>query len=859
MSKQSNIAKQYLSWGLSVIPTRENKRPALTGWTDLQKTPLSIEEVDQLYNREKIRPEIENAEGEKVGIKVFDTPKGIAIITGEVSGNLEVIDVDSKYDLTGTLWEELRDSIPTDLYSRLVVAQTVSGGYHIYYRAPEVAGNSKLANRPATPEEMKEGDKVKALLETRGEGGYVIAPPTKGYQYLQGSPENIPTLTETERDRLLRIAKSFNELEEEEVTPEPTRSTDYPGLSPFEDYNDRGEVVDLLEKHGWTIVNNTKDRVHLLRPGQTDSKTSGNFHKGLRVLKVFSSSTEFNPDKGYSASQVFSLLECNGDHKLAYRELLRLGYGDPPPGSNQIKTSKITVTGVNSVNKETSVISNPGDSLTVEHLQDYKEVTITAPEGSTEEVLQAIDILEGTGKRVYIKEPGAEEVRGYQYKLQQILTTYGQKQERSGGLTDRDIDRLLEEVVETASRLSPTDRDRFNKEFISLEAIQELGISEQSLEITVDRITATRDKEKQKLYTEKLLEKATNLHKSGDSKKALDLLTTNAQRAEAIDRETEFNKLLVPYTEDKVRQTLAGAKEALDTGYTIGQDKLELPAGALSIFSAPTSHGKTSLLINLLLQVASIYPDKEFYLFSYEESGEAILLKALNSYLDLEISKNNRRSLQTYYRTGEDSYIRREALEDFHNKRKEFFTDLIATRRVNIVGSSYDSDSLIKAIQHLNKKTNLGGVFIDYFQLLNLPESRLSNYGSRQTELKEICINLKDLAVDTGLPITLGAQFNREVTSPLKMHPTRIGEAGDIERIANLLIGFWNTAFTPALDKADQKLNKAIQEKGLNLGVPGKLYLEVMKNRDGVAGIEDRLLFNGNTGRIKNSEPLTSF
>ena len=858
MSKQSNIAKQYLSWGLSVIPTREDKRPALTGWTDLQKTPLSIEEVDQLYNREKIRPEIENAKGEKVGIKVFDTPKGIAIITGEVSGNLEVIDVDSKYDLTGTLWEELRDSIPTDLYSRLVVAQTVSGGYHIYYRAPGVAGNSKLANRPATPEEMKEGDKVKVLLETRGEGGYVIAPPTKGYQYLQGSPEDIPTLTEREREGLLRIAKSFNELEEE-VTPEPSRSTDYPGLSPFEDYNERGDVVGLLETKGWRVVKDTKDRVHLLRPGQTESKTSGNFHKGLRVLRIFSSSTEFNPDRGYSASQVFSLLECNGDNKLAYRELLRLGYGDPPPGSNQIKTSKITVEGVNSVNRETSVISKPGDSLTVEHLQDYKEVTIKAPEGSAEEVLQAIDILEGTGKRVYIQAPGAEEVRSYQYKLQQILTTYGQKQERSGGLTDRDIDRLLEEVVETASRLSPTDRDRFNKEFISLEAIQELGISEQSLDLTVDRITATRDKEKQKLYTEKLLEKATNLHNSGDSKKALDLLTSNAQKAEAIDRETEFNKLLVPYTEDKVSTALAGAKEALDTGYRIGQDKLELPAGALSIFSAPTSHGKTSLLINLLLQTASNYPDKEFYLFSYEESGEAILLKTLNTYLDLEISRNNRRSLRSYYRTGEDSYIKKEARENFHAKREEFFTDLIAPRRVNIIGSSYDSDSLIKAIQHLNKKTNLGGVFIDYFQLLNLPESRLSNYGSRQTELKEICINLKDLAVETGLPITLGAQFNREVTNPLKIHPTKIGEAGDIERIANLLIGFWNTAFTPALDKGDQKLNKVLHEKGLNLGVPGKLYLEVMKNRDGVAGIEDRLLFNGNTGKIKNSEPLPIF
>ena len=32
---------------------------------------------------------------------------------------------------------------------------------------------------------------------------------------------------------------------------------------------------------------------------------------------------------------------------------------------------------------------------------------------------------------------------------------------------------------------------------------------------------------------------------------------------------------------------------------------------------------------------------------------------------------------------------------------------------------------------------------------------------------------LKDVAVETGLPIILGAQFNREVVNLLKMHPTK--------------------------------------------------------------------------------------
>ena len=115
--------------------------------------------------------------------------------------------------------------------------------------------------------------------------------------------------------------------------------------------------------------------------------------------------------------------------------------------------------------------------------------------------------------------------------------------------------------------------------------------------------------------------------------------------------------------------------------------------------------------------------------------------------------------------------------------------------------------------------------------------------------MKEICIALKDLAVETGLPIILGAQFNREVTNQLKIHATKIGEAGDIERIANLIVGFWNNTFKP-LNPTDGEL-KDLNSKGAN--TPDTLYTVVLKNRGGRVGLEEILSFNGNTGKIKNS------
>lgn len=258
MSKEiKDKAKEYLKAQLSVIPTKEDKLPALPTWKPYQSQRIKEDEVEGLFTGANV--------------------KGLAIICGAISGGLEVIDVDTKHDTTGSLWEELRtliEDILPELYSRLVIAQTKSGGYHIYYRCSSIAGNLKLSTKKNR----------EVLIETRGEGGYVIAPPTPKYTYIQGEPGNIPTITPEEREILFSISKSFNELEEIKPKVNTTTSTTYnsTGLSPFEDYNQRGDIVGLLESKGWRVVNQRGERINLLRPGSTDSKTSGNYHTGKK-------------------------------------------------------------------------------------------------------------------------------------------------------------------------------------------------------------------------------------------------------------------------------------------------------------------------------------------------------------------------------------------------------------------------------------------------------------------------------------------------------------------------------------------------------------------------------------------------
>jgi len=816
MSNITAQAKEYLKAQLSVIPTKEDKRPALPTWLPYQSQRLKEDEVDTL----------------------FKTAKGIGIICGAISGNLEVIDVDTKHDETGYLWEDLKtlleDNLP-DLYSSLVIAQTKSGGYHIYYRCSSIAGNLKLSTKLNR----------EVLVETRGEGGYVIAPPTPGYSYIQGEPINIPTITPEEREIILSISRSFNEIEEVKPKVSTTSATTYnfTGLSPFEDYNQRGDVVGLLESKGWRVINERAQRINLLRPGSTDSKTSGNYHTGLKVLRVFSSSTEFNPDKGYSPAMVFSLLECNEDSKLTYKRLLELGYGEPYNGETLkptlVKTELIKVEVVNKVNRESSVISTPGESLKIESIENAvgDEVVITSPGSEAqEEILKAIDLLQQTNKRIYIKEGGSE-IREYRYQISYIFGKYGAIEEAQGGLTDRDKFNLLDEIVITAHKLQPIDKAVFLKYFLDQDSVKELGITEDSLAITVDRLTSTRDKEAQAIDFKKLLTEATKLQDSGEVDKALELLDSRVKEVKLKDKATEFSSLLLPIKEDEVRQRLTNKPESLNSGYTIGGEELLLPSGAITVLSAPTSHGKTTFLINLALNVAQASPDKEAYLFSYEEDSDSILINALNTYLDTPLSGNNRTTLKNNFTGGNSRTI---------EGKDKFFKELIDTKRLNIHYTNYSSDTLIEAIRYLHKHAKPGAIFIDYMQLLNLPEGKYKTY-SRQEELKQICIALKDIAVETGLPIILGAQFNRTVTNQLHLHPTKIGEAGDIERIANLIIGFWNNNFKPLATEGE--IND-INSKGCF--TPDTIYATVLKNRGGKVGLDELLSFNGNTGKISN-------
>lgn len=495
-------------------------------------------------------------------------------------------------------------------------------------------------------------------------------------------------------------------------------------------------------------------------------------------------------------------------------------------------------------------------------------------EGTKPDILRAIELIKNNSElKIYIaqlpegfKDPdelmrkqGAEAftkvineaVAYYEYELQNIISKYAQIEEETGELPAGEVDNFLEEINKTASTIQePIERDIFLNTFLKVDEIKALGISKASLEETVERLRYKKDKALQESRLRALLDEVKDLQSKGNTDEALDRLQDKLRDVKAINNITTFESLLIPVRESELRGRLQDKPISLSSGYNIEEgEELLLPAGALTIFSAPTSHGKTTMLLNLALNTAEKYPEKEFHIFSYEEDRDTVILKALNIFSKEEFSKNNLKTLKSYYsepeenkynffkRTGEDV-----KLKDFEVRREKFFNELIDSRRLNIHYVDYTSDTLLEAIEYLNNKTNVGAVYIDYMQLLR--KGNKTKYNRRDEELKDICLGIKDTAVNTGLPIILGAQFNRQVINHTGIHPTNIGEAGDIERIANTIIGFWNNNFKPLELKDKDIIDKFIKEN--------TFYCKVLKMREGRVGSEFLLNFTGNTGKIAN-------
>ena len=418
---------------------------------------------------------------------------------------------------------------------------------------------------------------------------------------------------------------------------------------------------------------------------------------------------------------------------------------------------------------------------------------------------------------------------------------------------------LTRRVISLANSIpDQTERDIV---FLSYSKIIDGAISEDALKAVANEERAIADNLRKKQQATEASNKAASLLKDGKVDEALSVMGEAYTSLQKRGARQKYSALLALPSESSLSNRMKNKQGELHTLYefehptTHEKERFTLPTGAITFIVAPTSHGKSTLLQNIALQIAKAGGEGTTLYFTFEEDADSVTLQLLNKYMGEEFCRNyssshsnNLRAITHYYMTGEDKYIAKDKLSIFHQKLNTFMASLYNSGKLRLFYEDYDSTELIEAIRYIHSQTKVKAVFIDYIQLL----SKNGNRKQRTEELKDICKDLKDLCIETQLPIVVAAQANREVTSPLEMHSQKIAEAADLERIANKILFIWNSNFAAQKSKDSSKEIEAFEKRtGIKLGNGGKIYAKLTKNRGGVVNIEATLDYNGNTGVIK--------
>lgn len=302
----SEIARGYYDWGFNPLPTNgRDKYPATHQskllWSEYQKRRLTPKEVEEL----------------------FSIAGGIGLLCGKTPGGdlgLAVIDIDTKNDNPGGIWEELttvlRDEVP-GIWSKLssCIVRTPSGGYHLHYLCSEMGRKQKFAG---------------GCIEVLGQGSFCVFPPTPGYSVEGGGGVNIDEITPEEQATLISILRSIRA--EDEGRPDPDLSG-RPGIAPgqtqqgaevWDLFNERFDGQEILLRNGWHRVKADPPKVYYRRPGDTSAESSGNWDTDRRLFYCFSTSTPLPDGRGLTAFALFNYLEHGDDWPAATRAARKL-------------------------------------------------------------------------------------------------------------------------------------------------------------------------------------------------------------------------------------------------------------------------------------------------------------------------------------------------------------------------------------------------------------------------------------------------------------------------------------------------------------------------------------------------------
>ncbi|MGR3870950.1 DUF927 domain-containing protein [Streptomyces graminifolii] len=331
-------ARELHDAGLCVLPIKADgsKAPDVRSWTPYKLNRSTPEDHDGWF------------EG--------DRPHGIAVVYGQVSGAVEMLEFEGlavREGLLDAVTEIMQASGLGEAWDAVLggwATESPSGGRHYRVRVEgaDVPGNTKLASRLAREDEYTDEERqrlrekpgariVRVLIETRGEGGYGLVEPSSGtvhasgrpYVRLAGGPESIPALDAETMAAIRDVCRMLDSLprpEPAKTAPRPVAQRPDGTLRPGDDFEVRADWADILRGVFRPLTTRGSETYWGWADGVGGVKATTGKDEHDRLF-VFATGSDFTPEVPYSKFGAYALLQHGGDHKAAARELARQGYG----------------------------------------------------------------------------------------------------------------------------------------------------------------------------------------------------------------------------------------------------------------------------------------------------------------------------------------------------------------------------------------------------------------------------------------------------------------------------------------------------------------------------------------------------
>lgn len=340
-------ARELHDAGLCPLPVKADgtKAPDVSSWTPYKVTRSTPAEHDRWF-----------ADGRRTGI---------GVVTGAVSGNIELIEFEGLAVREGVLDEvaELaHNSGLGGLWEAVTTGwadQSPSGGVHykVVVEGRPAAGNTKLARRLARPDEYTPEERqrlaerpnakiVRVLIETRGEGGFVVIAPSHGtthpsgkpYLRLAGGPTTMAVVSPDDLDALYALCQAHDAMPTEErakTAPRPKRELPAGHVRPGDDFENRADWSEIIGEEFEALFTRGQT-TYWRRKGKPRGISATTGHAADRDrLYVFSTSTAFDAETPYDKFAAYTLLTQGATNaetfKRAAADLRSKGYGSEPP------------------------------------------------------------------------------------------------------------------------------------------------------------------------------------------------------------------------------------------------------------------------------------------------------------------------------------------------------------------------------------------------------------------------------------------------------------------------------------------------------------------------------------------------